>query len=93
MKSLIIKAFAGIFIYLVWLNLGEDIYESAFLGAFLFLVLIANPLHNPKRSREEKEAIKRKENLERLKTIHERTVSEKKMLQEHARDRKEKRSR
>jgi len=90
MKSVIFKGLFGILIYMVWMNLGGTFYESIFVGAFVFIVLLANPLYNPSKKREEQVVERSKINSERLKNIHEQTVEEKKIINESVRDKKAK---
>lgn len=90
MKSVILKGLFGILIYMVWMNLGGTFYESLFVGAFVFFVLLANPLYNPSKKIEEQVLEKSKINRERLKNIHEQTLEEKKTINESIRDKRAK---
>lgn len=92
MKGIIFKGIIGVITYLVWQNLGGTYYESAIIGAFVFLVLLANPLHNPGKLREEKVSEAMKRNIERMKNIHEQTSEERKIISEQKMHREEQKS-
>lgn len=92
MKGVIFKGIFGVIVYLVWQNLGGSFYESAVIGTFVFLVLLANPLYNPSKIREEKVSEAMKHNIERIKNIHEQTVEERKMISEQKLHREEKKN-
>lgn len=84
-----LKALFSLIIYIGWLNLGGDFYESIFIGFFVFILLLSKPMLGNSRAKDQMDE-KIKESRERMVDIQRSTMQEKRRKLEDEQDREAK---
>ncbi|MFW5990104.1 MAG: hypothetical protein ACOCP1_01755 [Campylobacterales bacterium] len=85
-----LKALFSLIIYIGWLNLGGGFYESVFVGFFVFILLLSQPMLGNSRAKDKVDE-KIKESRERMIEIQRSSIREKrrKLEDEHEREAKQ----
>ncbi|MFP4485831.1 MAG: hypothetical protein ACLFOC_02655 [Campylobacterales bacterium] len=85
-----LKALFSLIIYIGWLNLVGGFYESVFVGFFVFILLLSQPMLGNSRAKDKVDE-KIKESRERMIEIQRSSLQEKrrKLEDEHEREAKQ----